>query len=158
MTLLKNNESHSQKHFFFWKPCYYTKKSNEKSEPKILFFSRGQGLPPTTKRNESQIQKHFSSQGQKVNHKKRSVYQKTFCKIKPFNLAKHKLRSKTSIHIWMHSNLQELLLYILKCYKRASQNVTKGHHKRILCDICLRGIVREFIMELVTEQWFATVA
>ena len=44
----------------------------------------------------------------------------------------------------MHSNLQQLLLYILKCYKKASQNVIKAHqqtHFNTICVIFLPGVI-----------------
>ena len=50
-----------------------------KVRAKNLVLLKGQGLP-TTKSNESQSQKYFSSQGQKVNYKKEASNKKRFAK------------------------------------------------------------------------------
>ena len=78
MTLLKNNESQSQK-FFSSEGPNYTKKSNESQSQKSC-SSQGPRPTPTTKSNESQSQKYLSSQGQKVNYKKEASIKKRFPK------------------------------------------------------------------------------
>ena len=77
MTLLKNNESQSQKFFSSEGPTILKKVMKVRAKNFVLL--KGQGLP-TTKSNESQSQKYFSSQGQKVNYKKEASIKKCFAK------------------------------------------------------------------------------